>query len=158
MAEAYIVAAVRTAGGWRNGRLRDWHPVDLGAAVIDEVVRRSGTDPALVEDVIFGFVSHAGEQSTNVARNAVLASCLPETVPGTAVDRLRLRPAGAAFRRASGDVRHHGHCHCRWRREHDPRADGNDGRGRRHGQLHYCRTALGVVSNDISGEIFLPGI
>jgi len=87
MSEAYIVAAVRTAGGRRGGRLRDWHPVDLGGAVIDEVVRRAGADPAMVDDVIFGCVSQIGEQSNNVARNAVLVSCLPETVPGTSLDR-----------------------------------------------------------------------
>jgi len=87
MTEAYIVAAVRTAGARRNGRLAGWHPVDLGAAVVDELVRRVGADPALVEDVIFGCVSQAGEQSTNVGRNVVLASGLPRTVPGMSVDR-----------------------------------------------------------------------
>lgn len=87
MAEAYIVAAVRTAGARRNGRLSGWHPVDLAAAVIDELVDRSGVDPAAVEDVFLGCVSQAGEQSTNVARNAVLASKLPESVPGTSIDR-----------------------------------------------------------------------
>src|SRR5437870_3971677 len=87
MSEAYIVAAVRTAGGRRGGRLKDWHPVDLGAAVVDELVRRSNADPKLVEDVIFGCVDQAGEQSTNVARNVVLASSLPESVPGTSIDR-----------------------------------------------------------------------
>jgi len=87
MPEAYIVAAVRTAGGKRNGRLSGWHPVDLAARVLDELVDRSGIDPAQVEDVIMGCVSQVGEQSTNVARNAVLASKLPESVPGTSVDR-----------------------------------------------------------------------
>ncbi|GIZ50332.1 acetyl-CoA C-acetyltransferase [Noviherbaspirillum aridicola] len=87
MAEAFIVAAVRTAGGKRGGRLSGWHPVDLAARVLDELVERSGADPALVEDVIMGCVSQIGEQSTNVARNAVLASRLPQSVPGTSVDR-----------------------------------------------------------------------
>ncbi|NEX59468.1 acetyl-CoA C-acetyltransferase [Noviherbaspirillum galbum] len=87
MAEAYIVAAVRTAGGRRGGRLSGWHPVDLAAQVLDALVDRSGVDPARVEDVIMGCVSQVGEQSTNVARNAVLASKLPESVPGTSVDR-----------------------------------------------------------------------
>jgi acetyl-CoA C-acetyltransferase len=87
MAEAYIVAAVRTAGGRRGGRLSGWHPVDLAAQVLDALVRRSGIDPARVDDVIMGCVSQVGEQSTNVARNAVLASSLPESVPGTSVDR-----------------------------------------------------------------------
>jgi acetyl-CoA C-acetyltransferase len=85
--QAYIVAAVRTAGGRRGGRLSGWHPVDLAAQVIDSLVARTGADPTLVEDVIMGCVSQAGEQSTNVARNAVLASRLPESVPGTSVDR-----------------------------------------------------------------------
>ena len=87
MAEAYIVAAVRTAGGKRGGRLSGWHPVDLAAQVLNELVERTGIDPARVEDVIMGCVSQVGEQSTNVARNAVLASKLPESVPGTSVDR-----------------------------------------------------------------------
>jgi len=87
MAEAYIVAAVRTAGGRRGGKLSGWHPVDLAAQVIDALLDRSGADPALVDDVIMGCVSQVGEQSTNVARNAVLASRLPESVPGTSLDR-----------------------------------------------------------------------
>ena len=87
MAEAYIVAAVRTAGGKRNGRLSGWHPVDLAASVLDELIARTGCDPALVEDVIMGCVGQAGEQAVNIARNAVMASCLPESVPATSVDR-----------------------------------------------------------------------
>lgn len=87
MAEAYIVATARTAGGRRGGKLAGWHPVDLAAQVIDALVARSGIDPAAVEDVILGCVSQVGEQATNVARNAVLASRLPESVPGTSVDR-----------------------------------------------------------------------
>ncbi|RMX10078.1 acetyl-CoA C-acyltransferase [Vandammella animalimorsus] len=84
---AYIVAAVRTAGGRRNGRLAGWHPVDLAAQVLDALVARSGADPAQVEDVFMGCVSQIGEQAANVARNAVLASVLPEAVPGTSIDR-----------------------------------------------------------------------
>jgi len=87
MAEAYIVAAARTAGGRRGGKLAGWHPADLAAQVIDALVAKSGIDPAAVEDVILGCVSQVGEQATNVARNAVLASQLPESVPGTSVDR-----------------------------------------------------------------------
>jgi acetyl-CoA C-acetyltransferase len=87
MAEAFIVGAVRTAGGRRGGRLKDWHPADLGGAVVDALLDRTGADPASIEDVIFGCVSQAGEQSTNVARNVVLSSRLPEEVPGTSVDR-----------------------------------------------------------------------
>jgi acetyl-CoA C-acetyltransferase len=87
MAEAYIVAAVRTAGGRKGGRVKDWHPADLGGKVLDAVVDRTGADPALIEDVIFGCVGQAGEQAVNVARNVVLASKLPESVPATSVDR-----------------------------------------------------------------------
>jgi acetyl-CoA C-acetyltransferase len=87
MAEAFIAAAVRTAGGKRGGKLKDWHPVDLGARVLDALIERSGADPALIEDVIFGCVDQAGEQSMNVARNVVLASKLPESVPATSIDR-----------------------------------------------------------------------
>ncbi len=87
MAEAYIVAAVRTAGGRKGGRLAGWHPVDLAASVLDLLVDRTGVDPAQVEDVIMGCVMQAGEQSNNVARNAVMASKLPESVPGTSIDR-----------------------------------------------------------------------
>ena len=87
MAEAYIVAATRTAGGRKGGRMRGWHPADLAGSVLDELMVRTGIDPAAVEDVIMGCVTQAGEQSTNIARNAVLASKLPESVPGTSVDR-----------------------------------------------------------------------
>ncbi len=87
MHEAYIVAAARTAGGRRGGLLRDWHPADLAGKVLDALVDRSGADPALIEDVIMGCVSQFGQQSANVARNAVLSSKLPESVPATSVDR-----------------------------------------------------------------------
>jgi len=87
MAEAYIVAVARTAGGRKGGRLKGWHPVDLSAQVLNALVDRSGVDPELVEDVIMGCVGQVGEQAINVARNAVMASKLPEHVPGTSVDR-----------------------------------------------------------------------
>ncbi len=87
MAEAYIVGAVRTAGGRKGGRLAGWHPADLAAEVLNALLDRTGADPALVEDVIMGCVSQVGEQAGNVARNAILASRLPESVPGTSVDR-----------------------------------------------------------------------
>lgn len=87
MAEAFIVAALRTAGGRKGGRLSGWHPADLAAQVLNALVARTGADPALVDDVILGCVGQVGEQSANIARNAVLASNLPESVPGTSVDR-----------------------------------------------------------------------
>ncbi len=87
MAEAYIVAATRTAGGRKGGKLAGWHPADLAGSVLDNLLDRTGADPALIEDVIMGCVGQAGEQANNIARGAVLASRLPESVPATSVDR-----------------------------------------------------------------------
>ncbi len=87
MAEAYIVEALRTAGGKRGGALRDWHPVDLGAALLDALVARSGIDPVVIDDVIVGCVGQIGEQSFHVGRNMVLASSLPPSVPAVTIDR-----------------------------------------------------------------------
>ena len=87
MAEAYIVEALRTAGGRRGGALRDWHPADLGAAVLNALVDRGGIDPAAVEDVIAGCVSQVGEQSFHIGRNMVMASRLPDSVPAVSIDR-----------------------------------------------------------------------
>ena len=87
MAEAYIVAAVRTPVGRRGGGLSEVHPTDLGAHVLGEVVARAGVDPAAVDDVIFGCVSQIGSQSFNIARTCWLGAGLPETVPATTVDR-----------------------------------------------------------------------
>lgn len=87
MSTAYIVAAVRTAGGRKGGRLSGFHPADLAGKVLDALVERAHADPALVDDVIMGCVSQVGEQAGNVARNAVLSSKLPQSVPGTSVDR-----------------------------------------------------------------------
>ncbi len=87
MAEAYIVEALRTAGGKRGGALKDWHPADMGAAVLDALVERSGIDPAAVDDVIVGCVSQIGEQSFHIGRNMVMASRLPDSVPAVSIDR-----------------------------------------------------------------------
>ena len=87
MAQAYIVEALRTAGGRRGGALRDWHPADLGAAVLDALVERSGIDPAAIEDVIAGCVGQIGEQSFHIGRNMVMASKLPDSVPAVSIDR-----------------------------------------------------------------------
>jgi len=87
MPEAYIVAAARTAGGKRGGALKDWHPADMAAEVLDALVQRSGIDPAAVEDVIMGCVGQAGEQAFHIGRNAVLASSLPTSVPAVSIDR-----------------------------------------------------------------------
>lgn len=85
--EAFIVAVGRTAGAKRNGRLSGWHPADLAGQVLDALVARSGIDPAAIDDVIMGCVGQAGQQAANVARGAILSSSLPESVPGTSVDR-----------------------------------------------------------------------
>lgn len=87
MAEAYIVEAVRTAGGRRGGRLAGWHPSDLAGKVIDAVLDRTGIDPAAIEDVIMGCVGQVGEQALHIGRNAVLASRLPVSVPAVSIDR-----------------------------------------------------------------------
>lgn len=87
MREAVIVDAVRTPVGRRNGRLKDWHPVDLLAQTLIALVKRTDLDPALIEDVIVGCVSQVGDQALNVGRNAALAAGFPESVPGTTVDR-----------------------------------------------------------------------
>ena len=82
-----IVDAVRTPLGKRNGRLREWHPVDLAAELLNAVRDRNDLDPAVVDDVVLGCVMQVGEQAANVARNAVLAAGWPDTVPGTTIDR-----------------------------------------------------------------------
>ncbi|MET3827464.1 acetyl-CoA C-acetyltransferase [Sphingomonas sp. PvP055] len=88
MAEAYIVDAVRTAGGKRGGKLAGWHPVDMAAAVLDAIVARTGIDGAAVDDVIMGCVMQGGQQAGQVGRNAVLAAKnLPDSVPAVSIDR-----------------------------------------------------------------------
>ena len=87
MSEAYICGAVRSAGGRKKGRLSKVHPIDLGAKVVDALVERTGIDPLVVDDLIFGCVSQVGAQSSNVARNVAISSVLGEPVPGTSVDR-----------------------------------------------------------------------
>jgi acetyl-CoA C-acetyltransferase len=87
MSEAFIIDAVRVAGGRRKGRLAGVHPVDLGAMSLDALLTRTRFDPAAVEDVIFGCVTQGGEQSQHVGRNCVLASKLPQSVPSVTIDR-----------------------------------------------------------------------
>ena len=87
MHTAVIVDAIRTPLGKRNGRLKDWHPVDLAAETLKALQERTGIDPALVDDVVMGCVMQVGEQAANIARNAVLAAGWPESVPGTTIDR-----------------------------------------------------------------------
>ena len=87
MNDAVIIDAVRTAGGKRNGMLRNWHPVDLASEMLTALAERNNLDPALVDDVIGGCVTQSSEQSFNVSRSAVLAAGWPESVPGTTLDR-----------------------------------------------------------------------
>jgi acetyl-CoA acetyltransferase family protein len=87
MRETVIVEAVRTAVGKRNGGLSGTHPADLSAVVLNELLERTGVDPAIIDDVIWGCVSQVGDQSSNIGRYAVLAAGWPESIPGTTVNR-----------------------------------------------------------------------
>lgn len=87
MRETVIVGAVRTPVGKRNGGLSDQHAADLSAVVLNELVERSGVDPAVIDDVVWGCVSQVGDQSSNIGRYAVLAAGWPEHIPGTTVNR-----------------------------------------------------------------------
>src|SRR4029077_15440226 len=102
MPTAVIVDAVRTPLGRRNGKLKDVHPVDLAALVLQAVVDRNGIDPALIEDVIMGCVMQVGEQGINIARSAALGAGFPETTVGTTIDRQCGSSQQAAHLRAQG--------------------------------------------------------
>lgn len=87
MAVTYIIDALRSPVGRRRGGLADVHPIDLGAHVIRELVKRNDIDPADIDDVIFGCVDNIGPQAGNIGRSCALAAGLPEAVPGVTVDR-----------------------------------------------------------------------
>ncbi len=87
MPTAVIVDAVRTPGGKRNGKLKNWHAVDLASEALRAIATRNNLDPALIDDVIMGCVSQVGEQAFNMGRSAVLAAGWPESVPATTIDR-----------------------------------------------------------------------
>jgi acetyl-CoA acyltransferase len=87
MTDAVIIDAVRTPGGKRNGKLRNWHAADLASEPLRALVERNDLDSALVDDVIMGCVMQVGEQSLNVGRSAALAAGFPESVPATTIDR-----------------------------------------------------------------------
>jgi len=87
MPTAVIVDAVRTPTGKRNGKLKDWHPVDLASETLRALQERNGLDPMLIDDVLMGCVTQTGEQGVNVGRNAVLAAGFPEEIVGTTIDR-----------------------------------------------------------------------
>jgi len=84
---AVIVDAIRTPLGKRNGKLQNWHPVDLAAETLKALISRTGIDPAVIDDVIMGCVMQVGEQGVNIGRNAVLAAGWPDSIPGTTIDR-----------------------------------------------------------------------
>ena len=106
MAEAYIVAATRTAGGRKGGKLKDWHPADLGAAALNDLVGRAGVDPAAIEDVVMGCVMQVGEQAANVGRNAVCSPGLRR--------KKRIRERELVAFTSRGVSRHRkGRCLCR---------------------------------------------
>lgn len=85
--QAYIIDAIRTAGGKRKGALAQWHPADLGGEILNGLINRTGMAPDGIDDVIVGCVSQVGEQSFHVGRNMVLASNLPDSVPAVSIDR-----------------------------------------------------------------------
>jgi acetyl-CoA C-acetyltransferase len=87
VSDAYIVGAVRSPIGRRNGGLSSVHPVDLAAHVLRELIARTSVDPAAIKDVVMGCVSQAGPQAIDIARNAWLSAGLPESVPGVTIDR-----------------------------------------------------------------------
>jgi acetyl-CoA acyltransferase len=87
MTDAVIIDAVRTPGGKRNGKLRNWHAADLASEPLRALVERNDLDSSLVDDVIMGCVMQVGEQSLNVGRSAALAAGFPESVPATTIDR-----------------------------------------------------------------------
>ncbi|MBY0518830.1 MAG: acetyl-CoA C-acetyltransferase [Sphingomonas sp.] len=88
MPDAYIVDAIRTAGGRRGGKLAGTHPVDMAATVLDALIERTGIDGAAVDDVIMGCVMQGGQQAGQIGRNAVLAAKnLPDSVPAVSIDR-----------------------------------------------------------------------
>ncbi|MFZ0714884.1 thiolase family protein, partial [Mycobacterium sp.] len=87
MRETVIVEAVRTPVGKRNGGLSSMHAADLSAIVLNELVGRTGIDPDIIDDVVWGCVSQVGDQSSNIGRYAVLAAGWPESIPGTTINR-----------------------------------------------------------------------
>ena len=117
MGHAYIIDAIRTPMGRKNGSLSNVRSDDLAAVTLKAIVERSGVDPNEIEDVVMGCVTQVGEQGLNIARNASLAAGYPVDVTGTSVNRLcgssqqafNFAAMGVASRRCG---------------EHDPRAHG----------------------------------
>ena len=87
MPQAVIVEAVRTPSGKRNGKLKDFHPTELAAAVLNELLNRAGIEHSMVDDIVMGCVLPVGDQALNIARNSALLAGFPVEVPATTVDR-----------------------------------------------------------------------
>ena len=122
--QAYVIDAVRTAVGKRNGSLAGVHPVDLGALGWRGLLDRVDIDPAAVEDVIAGCVDAIGGQAGNIARLSWLAAGYPEEVPGVTVDRqCGSSQQAISFGCASDHGRHRGRDRGRRRAEHEPDPD-----------------------------------
>src|SRR5438132_5838878 len=109
MGDAYIVGAVRSPIGKKNGRLSSLHPTDLLGAVLRGVLERTGVDPLQIDDVIGGCVTQTGEQGVNVTRNAWIAAGLPWDVPATSVDRQCGSSPQAVHFGAAGAAAGHSH-------------------------------------------------
>ena len=142
MPEAVIVEAVRTPIGKRNGSLAEVHPVDLSAHVLRALVDRTGIDPSVVDDVVWGCVNQVGDQSAQVGRYAVLAAGWPETVPGVTVNRA-CGSSQSAFDFAAGmvHVRAVRRRRRRGSRVDDPGADGLGARARAGRSGRACASA-----------------
>ncbi len=159
MPTAVIVDAIRTPLGRRNGRLKEWHPVDLAAETLKALAERTGIDPAVVDDVIMGCVMQVGEQSVNIARNAVLAAGWPETVRAPRSIASAARPSRRPLRRPGRHRRRLRRGRRRRGRGHEPRADGRLDRRRQVGFPFGPRVGAryepmgGLVPQGISAEM-----
>jgi acetyl-CoA acyltransferase len=160
MPEAVIVEAVRTPIGKRNGSLAGVHPVDLSAAVLRALVDRTGVDPALVDDVVWGCVNQVGDQAAQIGRYAVLAAGWPESVPGVTVNRA-CGSSQSAFDFAAGmvlagqyDLVVAGGVESMTR---VPLGTGRD-LGRPYGPLVRERYAADLTSGEFPGEDFHQGV
>ena len=128
MRDAVIVEAVRTPVGKRNGGLSEVQPADLSAHVLRRSPSAVGIDPAVVDDVIWGCVGQVGEQSIDIARNAVLGAGWPESVPGVTVDRqCGSSQQAVSFAAASVIAGHYDVVVAGGRRVDEPGADGHVG-------------------------------
>ena len=160
MPDVVIVDAVRTPIGKRNGALADVHPVDLSAAVLQALQERTGIDPAVVDDVVWGCVNQVGDQAAQVGRYAVLAAGWPESVPGITLNRA-CGSSQSAFDFAAGmvmagqyDVVVAGGVESMSR---VPLGAGRD-LGRPYGSLVRRRYAGDLTSGEFPGQDFNQGI